>query len=97
MSDKEKLDLLVKTYKDIKSNEILEEQMKKKWAAKALESTQKRNALAKRWQPMKLFKAVYTRGVHYLLASSQEEAVAITPRYTERDGILKTVFEVEED
>ncbi len=44
---------------------------------------------------MKLFKAVYTRGVHYLLANSQEEAVALTPRFTERDGILKTVFEVE--
>ena len=49
MSDKEKLDLLVKTYKDIKSNAILEEQMKKKWAAKALESTQKRNTLARQY------------------------------------------------
>ena len=45
---------------------------------------------------MKLFKAVYTRGFHYLLANSQEEAVALTPRFTERYGILKTVFEVEE-
>ena len=45
---------------------------------------------------MKLFKAVYTRGVHYLLANSQEEAVALTPRYTERDGILQTVFEIED-
>lgn len=45
---------------------------------------------------MKLFKAVYTRNIRYFLANSQEEAVAITPRYTERDGILKSVFEVEE-
>ncbi len=46
---------------------------------------------------MKLFKAVYTRGVHYLLADSQEEAVALSPRFSERWGILKTVFEVEGD
>lgn len=45
---------------------------------------------------MKLFKAVYSRGVHYFLANSQEEAVAITPKFTERDGILQSVFEVEE-
>ena len=45
---------------------------------------------------MKLFKAVYTRGVNYILASSQEEAVALSPRFTERYGILTRVFEVEE-
>ena len=45
---------------------------------------------------MKLFKAVYSNGVHYLLANSQEEAVYLSPSYSERYGILKSVSEVEE-
>ena len=45
---------------------------------------------------MKLYKAIYTRGIHYILADSQEEAVALSPRFSERWGILKTVFEVKE-
>lgn len=46
---------------------------------------------------MKIFKAEYTRGIRYLLADSQEMAVALSPRFTERLGILKTVYEVEEE
>lgn len=45
---------------------------------------------------MKLFKAVYTRGIHYVLANSQKEAVCLSPRYSERYGILKSVSEVED-
>ena len=45
---------------------------------------------------MKLYKAVYSRGIHYVLASSQEEALFLSPKYSEKWGILKSVFEVEE-
>ena len=40
-------DLAVKNFKDALKGLALEESMKKKWAAMALESTQKRIALAK--------------------------------------------------
>lgn len=45
---------------------------------------------------MRLFKAIYTNGVHYLLANSQEEARYLSPSYKENWGFLKSLFEVEE-
>ena len=45
---------------------------------------------------MKIYKAIYSRGVRYILATSQEEAVALSPSFSERYGILETVFALEE-
>ena len=46
---------------------------------------------------MKIFKAIYTFGIRYILADNQQMAVALSPRFLERLGILKTVQEVEEE
>lgn len=43
---------------------------------------------------MKVYKALYSRGSHLFTANSQEEAVFLSRKYSDKFGILISVFEI---